>query len=118
MTYDYDEFMSQFAGADKLPEYACGGKTKVKKACGGKKIAVGQNGNKVKKNIKSSVDDDANDNAAINPTTGGKPGDKVDPWMLPQNKQSQQPPVSPAAQKFKDAKKGIIAKSKKLQPRK
>lgn len=110
MTYDYDEFMSQFAGADKLPEYACGGKTKVKKACGGKKIAVGQNGNKVKKTNNQTKNPDANDNAAV------KPGDKVDPWMLPQNKQSQQPPVSPAAQKFKDAKKGIV--TKKLQPRK
>lgn len=63
MTYNYNEFVNQFAGADKL---ACGGKTKkVKSSCGGNKIKIAQTGTKTKKmseaEKKRSIEDDAND---------------------------------------------------------
>ena len=111
MTYNYDEFMSQFAGADKLPEYACGGKTKVKKACGGKKIAVSQNGNKVKKNVKSSVNDDANDDAAV------RPGEKAPDWLRNQGQPTQTKQEN-MFDTFRNTAKKISDKTNKLIKRK
>ena len=116
MTYDYNEFMNQFAG---VQEYKCGGKTKIESAscgCKSKKVKKAEAGMKNKKQ-----DPDANDNAAV------KPGDKVDPWMLnnqqPKNQQpkkqtSENPNFFDKFKKATTAASGIVNATKKLVKRK
>ena len=109
MTYDYDEFINQFAG---VQEYKCGGKTKIESAscgCKSKKVKKAEAGMKNKKQ-----DPDANDNAAV------KPGDKVDPWML-NNKSQESSNSSSFFDKFKKTSTaigGMANASKKLVKRK